>query len=142
VIAQDIRYAFRSLGRVPGFTVVAILTLALGIGGTTAIFSVVDGILLRPLPYPDPGAIVSVTRLNAGSSERGAFSPADYLDYKRDSRSFAAFAGYREDIVDLSGKGDPVRLEASAARASPSCRKGSGDSISARPTPPSVKTSA
>ena len=109
---QDIRYALRSLGRVPGFTTVAMLTLALGIGGTTAIFSVVDGVLLRPLPYPDTDAIVSVARINSGPNDRGAFSAADYLDYKRDNRSFAAFAGYREDIVDLSGTGDPVRLEA------------------------------
>jgi putative ABC transport system permease protein len=112
VFQQDIRYALRSLGRVPGFTTVAMLTLALGIGGTTAIFSVVDGILLRPLPYPDSDAIVSVARVNSGANDRGAFSAADYLDYKRDNRSFAAFAGYREDIVDLSGTGDPVRLEA------------------------------
>jgi putative ABC transport system permease protein len=112
VISQDIRYAFRSLGRAPGFTVVAVLTLALGIGSTTAIFSVVDGILLRPLPYPDPDAIVSIARMVTGSSDRGAFSAADYRDYKRDNRSFAAFAGYREDVVNLAGTGDPVRLEA------------------------------
>jgi putative ABC transport system permease protein len=112
VIPQDIRYAIRSLGRAPGFTAVALLTLALGIGGTTAIFSVVDGILLRPLPYPDPQSIVSVARVSTSSAERGASSPADFLDYKRDTRSFAAFAGYREDVVDLSGTGEPVRLAA------------------------------
>jgi predicted permease len=112
VISQDLRYALRSLGRVPGFTAVALLTLALGIGGTTAIFSVVDGILLRPLPYPEPAQIVSVVRQSEKSRDAGAFSAADYLDYKRDSHSFAAVAGYREDVVDLAGSGDPVRLTA------------------------------
>jgi predicted permease len=113
VLSQDIRYALRSLGRAPGFTVVALLTLALGIGGTTAIFSVVDAILLRPLPYPDPAAIVTVGRVTPNRSDGpGSFAPADYIDYKRDSRSFSAFAGYRVDIVDLSGSGEPVRLNA------------------------------
>ncbi len=103
---QDVRYACRSLRRAPGFTLVALLTLALGIGGTTAIFSVVDGILLRPLPYPDAGAVVRMTR----SEDAGGFSPADYLDYRNGSRSFAALAAYRQDIVDLTGHGDPIRL--------------------------------
>jgi putative ABC transport system permease protein len=109
---QDIRTAFRSLRRTPGFSAVAVLTLAIGIGGTTAIFSVVDGILLRPLPYPDSHAIVSVSRSSANGGAGGAFSSADYLDYKRDSRTFAALAGYRQAIVDLTGTGDPIRLTA------------------------------
>jgi putative ABC transport system permease protein len=112
VFLQDVRYAFRSLGRAPGFTLVALVTLALGIGSTTAIFSVVDAILLRPLPYPDPGAIVDVSRSTPRDPFGGAFSAADFLDYKRGSRSFAAMAGYRQDIVDLTGRTEPVRLTA------------------------------
>ena len=110
LILQDIRTAVRSLTRTPGFTVVALLTLAIGIGSTTAIFSVVDGILLRPLPYPDPQAIVSVSRQSA-SGAAGSFSAADYLDY-RSTKSFAAFAGYRQQIVDLTGPTEPLRLTA------------------------------
>jgi putative ABC transport system permease protein len=110
VLVQDVRYALRSLGRAPGFTLVALATLALGIGGTTAIFSVVDGVLLRPLPYPAPDAIVTVARVTNTTRADGAFSAADYLDYKRDSRSFSAFAGFRQDIIDMAGGAEPVRL--------------------------------
>jgi putative ABC transport system permease protein len=110
VLAQDVRYALRSLGRAPGFTLVALLTLALGIGGTTAIFSVVDGILLRPLPYPEPSRLVSVGRVSATSRADNAFAAADFLDYQRDTRSFAALAGYRQDIIDLTGGAEPIRL--------------------------------
>ncbi len=106
---QDIRYAIRSYLRAPGFTAVAIITLALGIGGATAIFSIVDGILLRPLPYPEPDRIVRVSRTNA-AFEDGAFAPADFLDLKRDAAAFSSMAGFREDIVDLTGSGDPVRV--------------------------------
>jgi putative ABC transport system permease protein len=112
VLIQDVRYAFRSLGRAPGFTLVALLTLALGIGGTTAIFSVVDGILLRPLPYFDSGSIVSLARPAAGGASNAAFAPADYLDYRTQSRSFIHLAGYRPNAVDLTGRGEPVRLGA------------------------------
>ena len=110
VIGQDVRYALRSLGRTPGFTLVALVTLALGIGGTTAIFSVVDGILLRPLPYPDPSRIVSVARVSTTSRADGAFAAADFIDYKRDTRSFAALAGFRQDIIDMTGGVEPIRL--------------------------------
>ena len=63
MLVQDIRYALRSFLRAPGFTLVALITLALGIGGTTAIFSIVDGVLLRPLPYSDPGRILRINRV-------------------------------------------------------------------------------
>jgi putative ABC transport system permease protein len=111
-LLQDVRYALRSLGRAPGFTLVALLTLALGIGGTTAIFSVVDGILLRPLPYPDPHAIVSLSRASASARTDSAFAAADFLDYQRSAPRLQALAGYREEIVDLSVGGEPVRLTA------------------------------
>ena len=106
---QDIRYAIRSYLRAPGFTLVAIVTLALGIGGATAIFSIVDGILLRPLPYPEPEQIVRLSHLTRGQ-EDAAFAAGDYLDIKRDSTTFESMAGYREDLVDLTGSGDPVRV--------------------------------
>jgi putative ABC transport system permease protein len=106
---SDCRYAFRSFRRAPGFSLVAVLTLALGIAGATAIFSVVDGILLRPLPYPSPERLVQVRRAAAGVEDT-AISAADYLDLKRDTRSFAHLAGYREDVIDLTGLGDPVRV--------------------------------
>jgi len=72
VLTQDIRYALRSLLRAPGFTRVALVTLALGIGGTTAIFSIVDGVLVRPLPYSDPGRILRVTRIAQNASADSA----------------------------------------------------------------------
>jgi putative ABC transport system permease protein len=106
---QDIRYALRSYLRNPGFSLVALVTLALGIGGATTIFSVVDGILLRPLPYAEPDRIVRLGRVSA-RGEDGAFSPADFLDLKRDTTTLIAVSGFREDIVDLTGRGDPVRV--------------------------------
>ncbi len=109
VLSQDIRYAFRSFRRAPGFTFVALVTLALGIGGTTAIFSIVDGVVLRPLPYPRPDRIQRIVRLT-GQGEDGSFAAADFLDVKRDASTFGSIAGFREDIVDLTGRGEPLRV--------------------------------
>lgn len=109
LLTSDVRYALRSFIRAPGFTFVALLTLALGIGGTTAIFSLVDGVLLRPLPYSDPDRILRVVH-TASRLEDAAFSPADYLDVKRDATNLSSVAGYSEDIVDLTGRGEPVRV--------------------------------
>jgi putative ABC transport system permease protein len=86
-LLQDLRYSARMLLKQPGFTLVAIVTLALGIGATTAIFSVLNGVLLRPLEYQDPQQIV--TLLNHG---RGPVSPANFLDFRASSQSFAQMA--------------------------------------------------
>jgi len=109
VLVQDIRYALRSLRRAPGFTLVALITLALGIGGTTAIFSIVDGVLLRPLPYSHPGRILRVTRVEAGGGV-DSFSAVDFRDLKKDASSFSSIAGYRSEVVDMTGRGEPVRI--------------------------------
>ncbi|HUQ86993.1 MAG TPA: ABC transporter permease [Vicinamibacterales bacterium] len=109
MLVQDIRYALRSFRRAPGFTVVALITLALGIGGTTAIFSIVDGVVLRPLPYNDSARILQLVRV-APNGSRDSFSSADYLDLKKDATTLSAVAAYRSDIVDLTGRSEPVRI--------------------------------
>lgn len=116
VLLQDIRYALRALKRAPGFTLVALATLTLGIGGTTAIFSVVDAVVLRELPYPEADRLVALAR-SRDAGDSSAFAPADFLDVTREIRALSATAGYREDIVDLTGAGDPERLEAIQATA-------------------------
>jgi putative ABC transport system permease protein len=92
-LGQDLRYALRTLGRTPAFTAVAILTLALGIGATTVIFSVVHGVLMKPLPYRDPGRLVNIwVDLGVGNQSLPAVSPLDYLDYRERATLFEGFA--------------------------------------------------
>ena len=88
MLMQDLRYAFRSLAAKPGFAAVAIITLSLGIGATTAIFSVVQAVLLRPLDYPDADRLVKVVGFDKGERTIGNLSPADFLDFQRDATSF------------------------------------------------------
>jgi putative ABC transport system permease protein len=109
-VANDIRYAFRTFLKAPGFTAVAVVTLALGIGANTAIFSIVNGVLLRPLPYPHAREIVEVYTTSAGEP-KSAHAAADFLEFRRDNRSFALLAGYREDALTVIVAGsDPVRV--------------------------------
>jgi putative ABC transport system permease protein len=110
---QDLRFALRTLGKNPGFAAVAVLTLALGIGANTAIFSVVNAVLLRALPYPDSGRIVALGGTEDRSGEtRRALSYPDFEDYRAQSHSLEAAAVYDENSFTLNGAGDPVHLRA------------------------------
>ena len=117
---QDLRFGVRVLRKSPGFTVVAVLTLALGIGANTAIFSLVDTILLRPLPYRNPGQLVIVSESlphMGGDSEIGV-AAGEYLDYRDRNHSFMQTAAYEEAGFNLTGAGTPVRVNAAAVSAS------------------------
>src|SRR6267154_662597 len=100
-LLQDLRYAFRLLAKEPAFTLIAVLTLALGIGANTAIFSVVNAVLLRPLPYPDPERIVYLSEVSGGTSSSIALP--DYVDWRKDAKSFEHLAISRLESRNLSG---------------------------------------
>jgi predicted permease len=107
-LIKDLRFGIRSLAKRPGFTAIAVLTLALGIGASTAIFSVVDGVLLRSLPYPDPDQIVQLREVN----ERGtriAFTEPNFVDVRARSHSFQGVAQYNGQLATVTGGSEPVR---------------------------------
>ncbi|MGH9585412.1 MAG: ABC transporter permease, partial [Acidobacteriaceae bacterium] len=115
-ILQDTRFTFRQLRKSPGFAAAAILMLALGIGATTAIFSIFEGVLLRPLPFPDPGRLVVLGDVLEGSHcvacTHAYVTAPDVRNYMRDTQTFAHLGGYKGTGFDLSGTGDPVRINA------------------------------
>ena len=107
-VAADCRYALRQLRKNPGFTAVAVLTLALGIGVTTAIFSVVYGVLLRPLPYTDPDRIVAVFEVTSEGRPSRLADP-NFDDFRDQNRSFQAIAKYNDGVASVSGASQPTR---------------------------------
>jgi putative ABC transport system permease protein len=114
-LLQDLRYGARMLRKNPGFTIVAVLTLALGIGANTAIFSVVNGVLLRPLPFRDPSRLVLI-------AEKSSFpiistSRENYLDWRDQSHSFESMEATRGGSITLTGAGEPERLNVRMATA-------------------------
>src|SRR5213592_4911446 len=108
ILLKDIRYGVKSLLKRPGFTSIAILTLALGIGANTAIFSVVDGVLLRSLPYPDAQRIVFLW--GERGSERALLAIPDIQDLRERSRTIEEIGTIRQQSVNLTGNGAPDRL--------------------------------
>src|SRR5690348_5682327 len=106
---RDIRFAFRTLLRTPGFTIIALITFALGIGANTAIFSVVNTVLLRPLPYPNASRLVQVAETIKDYPEPGAVSVINFLDWKKQNTTFEGLGAYYNTFVMLNGDGEPER---------------------------------
>src|SRR2546426_1289641 len=114
---NDFRYGFRMLIRSPGFTAVAIITLALGIGANTAIFGVINGVLLRPLPYKEPGRLVWVADFVPRQNSMLVLD-SDYFAWRRQTEVFEDMAAYSRADLTLTGVGDPERLQAGKITAS------------------------
>ena len=112
-VIQDIRYGLRMLAKKPGFTVVAILTLTLGIGANTAIFSVVNAVLLRPLPFPESERLVSIHGIDLRNNERGRpLSYPDFADLRAQTHTLESAAAYDITTFTLTESGEPVHLQA------------------------------
>src|SRR5215472_13532884 len=116
---QDLRHALRMLRKNPGFTAVAVLALALGIGANTAVFSVMYGVLLRPLPYPEPDRLVWVSpaSLHTGQVFGGAISPPDFIDYRARTTVFEHLAAYTPIDNIVAGNGHADRVPSAAVSA-------------------------
>src|SRR5262245_7641168 len=112
-VARDLRYTFRSLARQPSFTTAAVLTLALGIGATTAIFSVIYSVMIKPLPYPNSDELVRIrhTAPGGGIAELDASSNM-YLTYRDENRTFASMGLWQEADATLTYRGEPERVRA------------------------------
>src|ERR1043166_8177988 len=116
-IVQDVRFGFRSLLKRPGFTFVALITLALGIGANTAIFSVVNAVLLRPLPFTNPDRVMMVWERRANSREANLpVSGRECVAWRERSQTFAALVLFHLEAFNLTGRGDPITV--SGARVS------------------------
>jgi predicted permease len=120
-VLRDLKIAVRHLSKSPGFSLTAVLMLALGIGATTAIFSIVEGVLLRPLPFPHPEQLVvlsdTIQGAQIGGNDEAGVTGPDIVNYTRDTHSFAALGGYTQPAYELSGIGDPAQID--AARMTP-----------------------
>ncbi len=111
-LAQDVRYGLRMLRKSPGFTAIAIITLALGIGANTAIFSVVYAVLLKPLPYPHPNQLVDLfeTKPQEGVREAGS-SYQDFREFRDENHVFSDFGGFAGHDLNLTGHGEPFQID-------------------------------
>src|SRR5690349_5376466 len=110
---NDFRYAFRQLIKYPGFSVVAVLTLALGIGASTSIFSVADAVLFRSLPYPNPQQIVRFWE-QASDGHRMNLADPNFDDFRTQNKTFTDLAVYSYGLASVSGGSEPVRVNVAA----------------------------
>jgi hypothetical protein len=121
-ILSDLKLVVRQLRTSPGFTATAVLMLAFGIGATTAIFSIVDGVLLRPLPFPEANRLVTlgdqVSNTDWGKQDPGPVTGPEVITYPRDTHSFESLGGYGGTSYELSGVGQPAQIN--GARMTPS----------------------
>jgi hypothetical protein len=110
---QDLRYGLRTLRKNPGFSAIAILTLALGIGTNTAIFSVIDAVLLRPLPYKEPDRLITVTEANHpyDLSSRNEVAPGNFLDWRARNQVFSEIGASHMKGYTLTGGDSPERIQ-------------------------------
>ena len=117
-IFDDLKYAVRQLRKAPGFALIAVITLALGIGANTAIFSVVNGVLLRPLPFHDPDQVVRIWHTPPQTSFPGmstfAVSPANFLDWQAENHVFSSMAIYGYRVFTFTGGEKAEQVYASA----------------------------
>ena len=112
MLLHELRMPLRHLLKSPGFTIAAVLMLALGIGATTAIFSLVEGVLLRPLPFPHPERLVVLSDILQGANGETGVTAPDIRAYTRDTHSFEALGGYQRMGYELSGIGEPAQVNA------------------------------
>jgi putative ABC transport system permease protein len=108
-LVQDLRLGMRRLAKAPGFAAIALLTLALGVGANTAIFTVVNGVLFRPLPFPQSDRLVGLYHFADG--ETATMSPPNFLDLRERARTLSDATAFHDDNFNMTGRGDPVRLE-------------------------------
>lgn len=109
---EDLRYAVRSFRNRPGFVILTVLTLAIGIGASAVIFSLVDHVILKPLPFPEPERLVSFFSYYSNQAMRGAFSPPTYVDYRNALQSFRSISATAPWNANLTGKEEPERIKA------------------------------
>src|SRR5437773_4839642 len=108
---QDVRHGLRVLGKNPGFAAIAVLTLALGIGANTALFSVINGVLLSPLPFPEPDKLITLHE-NKPNFEGGSVSYPNFRDWQKDNHTFSSMALSRTYAFSLTGIGEAEQVNA------------------------------
>ena len=109
-LLQDLKYAARMLSKNPVYTLICLMTLGLGIGANTALFSVINGVLLKPMPYPRPNELVILAEKSKNFQAGSSISYPNFLDWQRSNSTFAAMAAYRSDDFTITGSGEAEML--------------------------------
>ncbi len=111
-LMDDLRYAVRQMTKSPGFALVVVVTLALAIGANTAVFSVIDAVMLRPLPYDHPERLIEATSVNTHNPQPGAISYPDFFDWRSQNRTLEHLVSYHDTQFTLIGTAEPAHVDA------------------------------